>query len=267
MLLSLKLLFAALVLCIASQLQAATIVYRANPENEPKRIAKVKIISINKNIVVIEKDGARTSIGLGQLVEYYDSDVENGGEGIDDNTCEYSVSIHEVDMPKTGYAKSGSNKKSEVSECEIQYSIIRNKTDGVNYNVVKEPYCYITILLDNDDKNGGRSILRYGYPTERAKVSKNDGYDKAAIIKQVTALNRHTINFNNLNDLSSSKSFDSKISGANERSIKIKLTNVKERRIIAYHIEFWGKKEVAGQKDWKEVGVKVGNNWWMQHWN
>jgi hypothetical protein len=264
MLKSIRLLFVVFVLLSGLQLFSATIVYKPNKESEPKRISKVKIISITKNIIVVEKDGARTNIAVGQLVEYLDSDMDNAGEGMDDNTCEYTISLHKIDMPKTGYVKNGGTKKSDVSECEIQYSIVRDNKDGTDYNRVKEPYFYLFVLVDHDDGNGGRGVLKYGFPPDRAKLTKGEGYDKASIVKQVTSLNRHVINFDNVREIGSGN-INKTMTTTNERIIKIKLTNIKDRRIIAYHIEAWGKKDIAGVKDWKDFGVKVDNNWWLRY--
>ena len=51
-----------LALSAGMQLDAATITYKPNSSSEPQKLTKVKIISIIKGVMTIERDGAKRSI-------------------------------------------------------------------------------------------------------------------------------------------------------------------------------------------------------------
>ena len=49
-----------------------------------------------------------------------------------------------------------------------------------------------------------------------------------------------------------------------EGKIEIPLKNVKNRKILAYHIEVWGNDSIVCEKDWTDFAVKAGR-WWERY--
>ncbi len=40
---------------------------------------------------------------------------------------------------------------------------------------------------------------------------------------------------------------------------------IKDKNIIAYHIEAWGKKKVVATKNWVKTGYIPGKTWWKRY--
>ena len=248
------------------KLDAATIIYKVDKDGEKKILTKVKVISISKGVMMLEKDGGRKSISLGQLLEYSDSDLKSGGDALEDNSSEYTVTILKVTMPKTGLVKTGSkqNSTAAIAYCEIEYAINRKQEAGKDSNRVKVPYFYLHVLVDSSNENGNRDVVRFCYPVA-AKPS-SDTYDEARILDAVQSLKRNSINFDNIQGLSTGR--NSEFHSLSDREIKIKLDKIKDRRIVAYHLEVWGKSDKVAEKDWKDVGhTNLDKKWWLRHGN
>jgi len=240
----------------AGMLDAATIFYKSG-SGEKQMLTKVKIISITKGVITIEKDGAKRSISLSQLTDYSDADTA-GGDAFEDNSADYTVNIVKVDMPKAGKVKV--NDKSTVAECEIEYTIGRKSEEGKDINRIKAPYFYLYVLTEGGDEYNNRHIFRFASPTEAKPGS--DTYDEARILTAIQSLKRPTINLENMHGLSTSKKLGQ---GFGDREIKIKLDKVQERRIVAYHIDVWGKNEKIAEKDWSDTMYNGDKKWWLKY--
>ncbi len=257
-------LFALLAFFAGFKLDAATIIYKADKDGEKKILTKVKVISISKGVMMLEKDGARKSISLGQLLEYSDSDLKSGGDALEDNSSEYTVTLLKVTMPKTGLVKTGSKQTGAATSCcEIEYAINRKQDDSKDSNRVKVPYFYLHVLTDGNDENGNRDVYRFCYPA--AAKPGSDTYDEARILDAVQSFKRNTINFDNLHGLNSTGKQE--LRSQSDREIKIKLDKIKDRRIVAYHLEVWGKSDKIAEKDWSEIGHIYDKKWWLRHGN
>lgn len=240
------------------KLDAATIFYKPG-SGEKQALTKVKIISISKGIMVIERDGVKRSIPLSQLVEYSDSDI-TGGDLFEDNSADYAVSIVKVDMPKTGVIKTGARQSgAPVAVCEIEYSIGRKSEEGKDANRVKAPYFYLYVLTVGNDEYNNHNTFRFSHPSEAKPGS--DTYDEARIMTAIQSLKRPTINLENIHDLTTPKKLGQ---GFGDRVIKIKLTKIGERKIVAYHLEVWGKSGKIAEKDWNEPGYN-DKKWWLRY--
>jgi len=253
-------LIAVLALSAGMPLGAATITYKPNSSSEPQKLTKVKIISIIKGVMTIERDGAKRSINLNQLVDYSDSDI-TGGDSFDDNSADYSVTLVKVDMPKSGVIKTGAKQSSPaVADCEIEYTINRKSDGGKDIDRIKAPYFYLYVMIEGNDEYNNHNTLRFCYPAEAKPGS--DTYDESRILTAVQSLKRHTINLENVSALSTAKKGGM---GFGDREVKIKLTKVGDRKIVAYHLEVWGKSEKIAEKDWNEPGYAKDKKWWLKY--
>lgn len=243
-------------------LNAGTIVYKTSSKSEEYTLAKMKIISIDKKTITIKHDSAVRTIPLHYLISYYDTDIASGGE-FADNTCDYGVSINDVDMPKTGYAHTQSNKikTRKTSNCEIKFSINKKYEKGKT-EAIRMPYFYLFVLTTSSESYGRLPVFTYSYPKE-AKVT-SQTYDEAKIIAGVTSMKRSRINYDG-------KSYLGKASNSLKYSggyppINISLKGIKGQKIIAYHIEVWGKDKIVATKDWHDTTRhSVGQNWWKRY--
>ncbi|MDD5727063.1 MAG: hypothetical protein PHV59_00735 [Victivallales bacterium] len=242
-------------------LDAGTIVYKTSPKDEEHILSDIKIISIAKKTVTIKYGSGVRTIPLGYLVSYYDSNIKIGDFA--DNTCDYSVTISSVEMPATGYEykKVNKKKKKTTGECEIEFSVSKKTEKGKSKNI-RMPYFYLFILTTSTESYGRRPVYTFCYPDE-AKVNLKT-YDEARIIEVVNAMERPLLyNDGASTRLGTGHKSLSYASGC--KPISISLKGIKDRRIIAYHLEVWGKKEMVVQKDWKDSTYKIGNNWWKRY--
>ena len=248
-----------LALSAGMKLDAATIFYKSG-SGEKQALTKVKIVSISKGVMTIERDGTKRTISLSQLMEYSDSDI-TGGDSFEDNSADYTLTLVKVDMPKTGVVKTSAKQTTApVAVCEIEYTINRKSEEGRDINRVKAPYFYLYVLADGGDEYNNSHFFRYSYPAEAKPGS--DTFDEARITTAVQSLKRPTINLENVHALSTSKK---SAMGFGDREVKIKLDKIKERRIVAYHLEVWGKSEVIAEKDWNEPGYAKDKKWWLKY--
>ena len=240
----------------------------SDPKKRLRTLSKIKLVSISEGLVIIEKDGATRRIPLKRLKEYYDTDIKGGDSGdFDDNTANYTVQIvSDAEPPKSGYKRAkekGKNRKRLVpTEFKIEYNIIKqdkyHKTDRV-----RRPYFYLYVYTSGADEYKNRNIFKFYYP-KQAKV-KNKTYNRAEIMEAVTSFKRTIIH---LNEEYSRRYFSGKhrkLTGVgSNRTAVIKFKGIKSRRILAYHLEVWGKNDIVLTRDWKMPGVRIGKKWWIR---
>jgi hypothetical protein len=246
---SAKAVFFVLTATMSLALSAGTIVYRPNKDAEPRRVANVKIISIEKGVMTIEVNDGRERIPLSRVDGYYDTDLKNSSDGFDDNTPEYTVTVTNIDAPERAQKKVGN--KTSTESFKINYRIVPQYTNEHSRESVKRPYFYLYILTEGNDGGGERSIYRVCEP-KLANPSKKI-YDKAAVMDQVLSSKRENI-YSNQGNIS-----------AYDRQEDLSLASIRHRRkIIAWRLEIWGKTDIIYEKDWTEPGVRIGKNWWQR---
>ncbi len=244
-------------------LNAGTIIYKTSKDSEKNVLAEVKIVSISKGTITLKHGKGVRTIPLSYLSAYYDTDIDSGGFA--DNTCDYTVSIRNIEKPETGYTykklKNSKKKTKKVSNFEIEFAIQKKLEKGKSKSI-RMPYFYLYVLTTGTKSYGKRPIFSFYYPDE-AKV-KSKTYDEAKIIEAVTSMDRPRI-YNG-----ERSSFSGKIgkltSASGYRPAIIPMKGIKNQRIIAYHLEIWGKDKMIVQKDWKEsTRYSVGKNWWKRY--
>ena len=258
----LKLFFTSMFALSIVVLNAGTIIYKTSAKSEKHTLAKVKIISIARKTITIKHGKGVRTIPLSYLSAYYDTDIETGSFA--DNTCDYIVSIRDIKMPETGYTykkvKKKKKKTKSVSNFEIEFSINKKAKKGES-KAVRMPYFYLFVLTTSSKSYGQRPIYMYYYPDE-AKI-KSSTYDEAKIIETVTSMDRPRIYHGGRTSLGKI----SKLSSASGyRPAVIPLKGIKNQRIIAYHLEIWGKDKMIATKDWRDrARHDVGKNWWKRY--
>lgn len=242
-------------------LNAGTIIYKANSKGKENILGDVKIVSIAKKTITIEKDGGIRTISLGCLISYYDTDIDGGT--FEDNTCDYAVTVREIKMPETGYeyknAKKSKKKTKSVSECEIEFSVNKSPEKGESKSI-RMPYFYLYVLTTGTESYGRRPVYTYYYPKE-AKIT-TKVYDEAKIIEAVNSMKRPRIYNEGKAHFEGSVG---KLTMGGYKPISISLKGVKEKKIIAYHLEIWGKNKMIIEKNWKKSNYKVGKDWWKRY--
>ncbi len=249
----------ATIACVGLTLSAGTIVYRPNKDAEPRRISNVKIISIENKIMTIEVDGGRERLSLSQVEGYYDTDIKNAADGFDDNSPEYTVSVRPIKAPNRAQRKSGDKMVNETFDIEYSIQPVPNKDEKRDTDSVKYPYVYVYIMTEySEDGSGQRPIYLTSWP-KAANVSKKS-YDKAAIMEKVLSSKR--ANLYKYQGTSSNRL----MSTSWDRKDELPLTMIKNKnaKILAWHVEIWGKTDIVYQEDWVETGVRVGKNWWQR---
>jgi hypothetical protein len=243
---------------------AGTIIYKTSSKDEEHILPKVKIVSIAQRTITIKHGGGVRTIPLSYLIGYYDTDIEAGS--FEDNTCDYSVTVRKIDMPETGYEikKTKKSKKRTTAECEIEFSVNKKLEKGKSKSI-RMPYFYLFVLTTSSESYGRRPVYTYYYPDE-AKVSSKT-YDEAKIIEAVTAMKRPRLYKNNSTPRLG-KGHKSLSYTSGYKPIKISLKKIRGRRIIAYHLEVWGKKKKILEKNWRDSSYKtsdIGKNWWKRY--
>jgi hypothetical protein len=232
---------------LTSRLVAGTLMFK-----DDSKLTDIKIISINKGRIVIEKDKIRKTFPLKKISAYYDTDIKDSSQSTElMGFCDYTVKITSVKIPKRGY-----DHDKDVTECKVAYQIIR--TGNKKTDKIKAPYFYIYVLTSGSDDYGTRKIYRYTYPKEARIRSKH--YDQAAIIENLQSFKRPTVHFGR----SYRHGKNSLSRGAGIRSFDIPLKSIKNRRILAYHIEAWGNEKQVDEKNWQDFGIK-SKRWWERY--
>jgi len=244
-------------------LNAGTIIYKTSKNSEKNILADVKIISIAKGTITLKHGKGVRTIPLSYLSAYYDTDIDS--QGFADNTCEYTVSIRDIKMPETGYtytkAKHKKTKTKKVSDFEIEFAVQKKIEKGKSQNI-RMPYFYLYVLTTATKSYGKRPVYSFYYPDEAKVRSKT--YDEAKIIEAVTSMDRPLIYHG------AKSGFGGKIgkltSASGYRPAVIPMKGVKNHKIIAYHLEVWGKDKMIAQKDWKDsLSHSIGKNWWKRY--
>lgn len=259
----LKLFFTSLFALSIVSINAGTIIYKTSRKSEEHTLAKVKIISISRGTITLKHGKGIRTIPLSYLSAYYNTDIDSGDFA--DNTCDYTVSLRDVKMPETGYTykkiKRSKKKTKKVSNFEIEFSVNKKIEKGKSKSI-RMPYFYLYVLTTGSKSYGKRPVLSFYYPDE-AKV-KSKTYDEAKIIEAVTSMNRPRIYHGGRSH------FGGKVgkltSASGYRPAVIPMKGIKTQRIIAYHLEIWGKDKMIAEKNWTENSrYRVGKNWWKRY--
>lgn len=248
----LMLLIVTLALLVCS-VDGGTIIYKPNKESEPLQVSNVKILSIENGVITIEINGGKERIRVNQLTGYYDTDLK-AGSGFDDNTTDYAVSVMERNIPKRAEERSGKNRKAQYFE--VSYTISPKYEEGRSQNSVKEPYFYLYMMTEGSNNVGERPIVLISYPKDASVRTK--GYDRAAILEKINSSKRKNMHFD--------RGTSSGLGSAWSREIKIPLSRIrdKDRNIIAWRLEVWGKTDMIYEKVWTEPGSRISANWWTR---
>ncbi len=257
--------------CYAINLYSGTLIYddrsvkSRDPQKRQRILTKVKLVSICKGKVVIEKDGGKRTIPLRRLREYYDKDIKGGDTAdFDDNTANYTVQITSKPVvPRTGYKKDKKNHRRRISSSiKFAYTIIKqdkvHKTDRI-----RQPYFYLYIYISGADEYHNSNI-RCFYSPKAAKI-KCDGYNRAEIISAVKSFKRTIIHLNDEYTRRYMINTHRKIGAiGGEYQVEFTLKGIKSRRILAYHLEVWGKDDIVASDHWEETGIGLDKNWWIR---
>ena len=244
-------------------INAGTIIYKTNRNGEENRLAKVKIISISGKTITLQHGKGIRTIPLSYLIGYYDTDINS--DGFADNTCDYKVTISNIDMPEQGYtlkkAKGKKKKSKSVSNCEIQFAVNKKIEKGKS-KAIRMPYFYLFVLTTGTKSYGQRPIYTFYFPDE-AKI-KSKTYDEAKIIEAVTSMDRPRVHHGSRSSFSGKIG---KLTTANGyRPVIIPMKGIRGQTIIAYHLEVWGKNKKILEKNWKESSrYKIGKDWWKRY--
>ncbi len=217
-------------------------------------LSDAEIVSISEDSIVIMKDKTKRSFPLKSLKSYSQTDLSSkiASEEFPDEFCDYSVSILDVKMPK-----SGENKDGQTEQCEMSYSISKHPDKAKK---LKMPYFYLYVLTGRDNEAENRKIYRFCYP-DQAKP-KGSNYDLAATMEKVSGFDRPIWGeedqaFMHRQELGGKK-------------VKFDLKKIGERRILAYRIEVWGSKDIVAEKSEtvQHLGleqIKVASKWWERY--
>lgn len=238
---------------------AGTLIY-LNSEKEEKIVSDVKILSINGGLMKVEIDKGVRTLPMSRVVKYYDTDVDVNS--FDDDTAEYTVAIRDLRVPERG-VETTKNKRS-VSEITLRYSVNKNGKNSRS-NSVRVPYFYFFVLTTSGDAAGGRAMYAFAHPAN-ARSGKMKNYDEALMMKAAFSAERNNMAANP--DVGNYHERGANVKSFGDREVRVKLTGVGNRRIIACHIVVWGKDKVVTEEDWTNPSFQnVGKNWWLQRYN
>lgn len=258
----LKLVFISLFTLGFIVLNAGTIVYRTEAKGKRHTLSKVKIVSIDKTLITIKHDGGIRTIPLSYIVNYYDTDIDTSNFA--DTTARYEITIQEIKMPGSGYAyvrnKKTKKKSKKTSNCEIKFSINKKLKDAKSKNI-RMPYFYLFVLTTSSEAFGSLPVYSYYYP-KSAKI-RSKTYDEAKIIEAVRSMKRPYLYHDGKSHLG--KSIGKLDSAGGFPPILIPLKKIKNKKIIAYHLEIWGKDRIIGTKNWHNMKYTVGKRWWKRY--
>ena len=258
----LKLLLLSLITLNIVILNAGTIIYKTSAKGKEYTLAKVKIVSISKGKITIKHGKGIRTIPIKYMKAYYKTDIQTGS--FQDDTCDYIVSIRDIKVPETGYSytkvKKSKKKLKSISNFEIEFAVNKKPQKGKT-KVVRMPYFYLFVMTTRTKNYGQRPVYTYYYPSE-AKI-KSGTYDEAKIIEAITSMDRPRI-------YPGGKSYSGKISrlsyATGFKPIILPMKKIQGRKIIAYHLEVWGKDKLILEKNWNDgASHTVGKNWWKQY--
>lgn len=238
---------------IAGSATAGTLIYR-NAEKEIKTISQITLLSFDQKRMIIKANRGTETIPIGNVLKYYNSNIKSGE--FDDSSAEYDIRLGSARVPKRGEVKKKGKK--EIAEFAIAYSITPKMGERRNRGM-RTPYFYLFVLAADPD--GGRSIYTYSYP-KQAKANLNT-YDEIKMLERVISLDRPRIYPDDKRRLGVPTPTSGLMGG--EEYATFKLTGIKNREIIAWHVIAWGKNEVEAAKgDTANTSYQVSPEWWIQ---
>lgn len=254
-------------LCIGFKLEADTLIF-----NSSAVISDVKIISIDfkKQFLIFERDGKRQLVKLDQLKEFFMGDVKVAfRDGSLDNSAEYSVSA-EVDMPDFACEVESDRKfikkkltKTETikaNDCTVQWRI-NLKALGES-NMVQVPLFYMFIVTSSSSKfPHSYKLYRFSFP-DYAKMS-SPLYDKSEIYTKLNNFKRPLVNYRPWGGALGKKRRFLQQSNFGEYRWIISLKEIGVERILAWHLEIWGKKGIVEKQDYIRTGLDLEPLWWQ----
>ena len=211
-----------------------------------RALSKVKLISIAKGIITLERDGARKFYPVGKFKAYYSTDISLESQETPDTYVKYKVTVGNITCPSKGL-----NSKKKPSLFQFDYSVVKQKSKSKK---LKVPYIYLYVLTTGKDEYSNRRVFRY-YKPKMAKP-KGKGYDVAAILEKLSEFKRPNW---------SSERMENNARHLLGRKVAIPLKGIKNRKILAWRLEIWGNSDIVYQKG--EVcrpEYRVGKKWWMR---
>lgn len=225
-------------------LTAGTIIFK-----DGSRVSGADIVSITDGRITIEKDKTKRSFPLKSIDSYFQTDLKDGeNSGLPGEFVDYSVRVFSVDMPESGVDKS---KKNAV--CTIKYSISKKGSGKVKF-----PYFYLYVICSRNSETEQRPIYRYCYPDEAKPKGKD--YDQAAVLDRLSAFDRPI--------LGEGERFQLSGNGLAGREVTFEMSNVKNRKVIAYRLEVWGNSKLIAEKEAKVDPLEardVAARWWERY--
>ena len=235
-----------LTLAFASAASAGTLIYK-NREGKRLMVSGLKIFSIDSQKMVVKINDGTETIPLSQVVKYYDTEIKSGGS-FDDNTAEYDIRLGEGTIR-------GDKKKNGQKTFEIPFDVFR-KSARMD-TPMRYPYLFLFVLTSNDE--GHRVISSYGFPTSARLSLKN--YDEAKMLEKVLSLKRPHYHSEDVNHLGG-RSSGARMGGG--KTATFPLSNLKDRKIIAWYVVAWSKEAISAVKEWHDPQYKIGKNWWIR---
>ncbi len=220
---------------------AGTLIFKNN-----KVISKLKIISISKGRIFVEKKDVRKNYSLLSIKAYYDEDIDANSALIGILTP-YKANLSRINVPEVG--KSTKSKKKKGVELKLSLTLGASKTKTKK---IRKPYVYVYLLTESvgEDNITDRQVKVLAYP-RAAKVSLK-GYDVGKIMKEVLDSGRKTVDANGLSSFS-------------DIVIKLPTSSVGKRKIVAYYIEIYGNYDLI-YKTTRKVGLSssfhLPKKWW-----
>lgn len=236
-----KIVFLSLFAAFSATSIAGTIFFK-----DGKALSKVKLISIAKGIITLERGGTRKFYPVGKFKAYYSTDISLESQETPDNYVNYKVTVVNISCPSKGL-----DSKKKPSLFKFEYSVVKQKS---KFKKLKAPYIYLYVLTTGKDEYSHRRVFRY-YKPKTAKP-KGKGYDVAAILEKLSEFKRPNW---------STERLENRARNLMGRKVSIPLKGIKTRKILAWRLEIWGNSDIIYQKS--EVcrpEYKVGKKWWMR---
>lgn len=244
----LPLLIAVFALAAARPAAAGTMIYK-NREGEQRILTNVKLLSIDGRLLVFSINSGTDTMPLSSLVKYYDTNIKSA-EQFDDNTADYTLSFTSVKHPDL------IREQDKSPEFTFDYTISRKP--GEPQTAIRAPYFYLFVLTTN--AGGERSLHSYALP-DKAKTSMRR-YDEARMLEKVIALERPTVHDRDTHNMD--RIPGKKKNRIGTKSGTVKLTGIKNAKIIAYYLVGWNKSELCAEKKWTAPGYQVSKLWWYR---
>ena len=241
-------------------------------------LTDVEIVGINDGMIVIEKDKTKKDYPLKNIKTFSKSDLSIADSAIPDDSLDYKITIVNVDMPEAGKNKSANipetgksnksnkidtgntskNKGGEQKNCEITYSISKIPDKNSKSKKIKIPYFYLYVLTSKKNDEEGRKVYRFCYPDKAKPKGKN--YDLATIMEKVKSFDRPDLEEEEI-------TLETKVNLAG-RTVTFNLGTIGERKVLAYHVEAWGKTDIAAEKTQNVLAnvnpSSVEDKWWQK---